>query len=83
MRVKSKSSRGRRDKNAIHSPFLAENWRKTTRFHRFWAQICKNDAFLRLFTDFLDPGPKKAGKSRENAWFLQIDGDDDDDDDDD
>ena len=62
MRVKNKSSRGRRDKNAIHSPILGENWRKTTRFHRFWAKICKNDAFLRLFTDFFDPGPNFGWK---------------------
>ena len=65
MRVKNKSSRGRRDKNAIHSPILGENWRKTTRFHRFWAKICKNDAFLRLFAAFWNPEPEK---SRKNPW---------------
>ena len=65
MRVKNKSSRGRRDKNAIHSPILGENWRKTTRFHRFWAKICKNDAFLRLFAAFWNPEPQK---SRKNPW---------------
>ena len=67
MRVKNKSSRGRRDKNAIHSPILGENWRKTTRFHRFWAKICKNDAFLRLFAAFWNPEPQNLETRSTNA----------------